>query len=142
LEKSPIASRKYQDVSKKEKLMEDFATVDWLTLYATYTLTSAVTAFRTSRDEQDTDHCGPICELPEDADLIVCGGGFSKRTVRVRYGDCDYYVFWRDLASAFRADHIKITAEQAGLLRLAEVVGKQGEAATVQMSGRSTTDRE
>jgi hypothetical protein len=121
--------------------MDDLPIVDWLTLYATYTLTSAVTAFRTYRDEQDTDHCGPICELPEGAALIVCGGGFNKRTVRVRYGDCDYCVFWRDLASASSDDQTKITGEQVALLRLSELVGRQGQA-TVEMSGRTSTDRE
>jgi hypothetical protein len=78
----------------------DTLPVEWLALNAVYTLTSAITAFRTSSQDHADDSGGPICELPESAEVRVCGRGFNKRTVNVRYGDCYYHVFWRDLASA------------------------------------------
>jgi hypothetical protein len=103
--------------------------VDWLRPNFIYTLANPITAFATSADEQDTDRSGPICEIPEGADLTVCGGGFSKRTVRVHYGDCHYCVFWRDLAFASRRAQMKSAARPMALLRLAEVVGTQDQAA-------------
>ena len=98
--------------------------VDWLKLDCVCTLTDAVTAFRTSQDDWDNDHhCGPICEIPNGVALSVCGGGgFSKRMARVRFGDCYYHVFGRDLASALISDPGKIREEQAGLVRLGEVM--------------------
>jgi hypothetical protein len=98
--------------------MNNLPVVDWLTLDTIYTLTDAVTAFWTSQDERDADRCGPICELPEGAELMVSGGGFSKRTVRVRYGDCEYYVLWRDLASA-KAEMPQFLADRSGCYGLA-----------------------
>jgi hypothetical protein len=121
--------------------MNNLPVVDWLTLDATYILTDAVTAFRTSHDERDVDRCGPICELPEGADLMVSGGGFSKRTVRVRYGDCEYYIFWRDLASAKSGD-AAISGGQIGLLRLSKMLEKEGQPMIVEMSGQTNKNNE
>jgi hypothetical protein len=121
--------------------MESLPAVDWLTLDCVCILTNAVTAFRTSQDERDNDdRCGLICEIPNGAALTVCGGGFSKRTVRVRFGDCYYHVFWRDLASALISDQDKTTEEQAGLFRLAEVVGRQSHGEAFEMSSQLSTD--
>ncbi|HTF62965.1 MAG TPA: hypothetical protein VK638_09665 [Edaphobacter sp.] len=122
--------------------MDTLPVVEWLTLNTVYTLTDAITAFRTSPDEHDSDGCGPICELPEGTDLKVCGGGFSKRTVKVRFGDCYYYVFWRDLASAVIGDQTAALDEQVGLLRLAEILENQAQAKTIEMSGRVNTNHE
>jgi hypothetical protein len=82
----------------------DTLPVEWLTLNTVYTLTSAITAFKTSQEDHQNDSGGPICELPEGAEVEVYGGGFNKRTVKVRYGDCYYHVFWRDLASTTTAE--------------------------------------
>jgi hypothetical protein len=120
----------------------DTLPVEWLTLNTVYTLTSAITAFRTSPDDYQDDSGGPICELPEGADLEVCGGGFNKRTVKVCYGDCYYHVFWRDLASATAAaDQTAAPGEQTGLHRLAAKLKDQDHAMIVEMSGRASTDR-
>jgi hypothetical protein len=119
--------------------MNDSPVVDWLTLDATYILTNAVTAFRTSHDERDVDRSGPICELPESAELMVSGGGFSKRTVRVRYGDCEYYVFWRDLASAKSGD-AAISDGQIGLLRLSKMLENEAQPMIVGESGQTNKD--
>jgi hypothetical protein len=117
--------------------MDTFPAIDWLTPNCVYTLTGAVTAFRASPDALAADRCGPICELPDGADLTVCGGGFNKRPVRVRYGDCDYYVFWRDLASASSLDQTEKAAEPMALLQLAEAVGRHGQAATVEVPSQT-----
>jgi hypothetical protein len=78
--------------------------VEWLKLNRTYRLTVALTAFAISPSKQNADRYGPVCELPEGADLEICGAGFSERTVKARYGDCYYHVYWRDLASATLCD--------------------------------------
>ena len=111
----------------------DVLPVEWLTLNSVYTLRSAITALRTSQEGHQDDSGGPVCQLPEGAELEVCGGGFNKRTVKSRYGDCYYHVFWRDLASA---------GEQMGLLRLAEMVKDQDQVKAVEVSGGAYTNRE
>jgi hypothetical protein len=121
--------------------MTHFPVVDWLAPDATYILTNAITAFSTSRDEPDTDRCGPICELPTGAELMVCGGGFSKRTVRVRYGDCECYVFWGDLASAKSGD-AAISGGQIGLLRLSKMLEKEAQPMIVEKSGQTNKNDE
>lgn len=120
--------------------MDSLPGVEWLTLNTIYRLTSDITAFAASPGGEDNDRSGPICELPEGADLEVCGGGFSKRTVKVRYGDCYYHVFWRDLASAITTNQTPPPMEQVGLLRLAEMVKDQDQAKTAEMSGRVGTN--
>jgi hypothetical protein len=104
--------------------MSDYPIVDWPIPEAIYTLAYAVTAFGTSQDEQDKERCGPLCELKEGADLMVCGVGFSERTVKVRYSDCEYYVFWQDLASAAYREDTTISDGQIGLLRLGQMLKK------------------
>jgi hypothetical protein len=73
---------------------------EWLEQGRTYILTGAIMAFTCLPGQHDAERFGPVCELPEGADLQVCGNGVSGRTVKVRFGDCYYFVFWRDLASA------------------------------------------
>jgi hypothetical protein len=107
--------------------MDTLPVVDWLTLNTIYTLASPITVFQTFAEE-DSDRCGPICELPEGADLQVCGRGFSKRAVKVQYGDSYYHVFWRDLESAAIGDQSATVDEQLGLLRLAEMLENQSHA--------------
>ena len=92
--------------------MNTLPVVEWLTLNSIYTLTSAITAFGIPPKAQDSDRCGPICELPEGAKLELCGGGFNKRTVMVRYGDGCYCVFWRDLSSASISNQTMTLEEQ------------------------------
>jgi hypothetical protein len=121
--------------------MDALPIVEWLMLNTIYTLTTNITAFEISPDEHENYHCGPICELPEGTALKVCGGGFSKRTVRVRYGDCYYYVFWRDLASAAVGDQAAPVDEQVGLLRLGEMIENQGQAKTVRTPDLVKVDR-
>ena len=120
----------------------DTLPVEWLTLNTLYTLTNAITAFRTSPDDHENDSGGPICELPEGVEVEVCGGGFNQRTVKIRYGDCYYHVFWHDLASATTAaEQTAYLSQQMGLHRLAEMVKDQDQAETVEMSGRASTYR-
>ena len=105
--------------------------IEWLTLNSVYTLTSAITAFRTSSADYKDDSGGPICELPEGAAVKVCGEGFNKRTVTVKYGEFYYHVYWRDLASAApAADQDSAAAQPVGLLRLADKLKNPGQALT------------
>ena len=117
----------------------DTLPVEWLTLNTLYTLTSAITVFRTFPEDHQDDSGGPICELPEGAEVEVCGGGFNKRTVKVRYGDCYYHAFWRDLASAHQTTP---PGKKISLLRLADMLKDQDQANTVEMAGLANTNRE
>jgi len=38
-----------------------------------------------------------ITQLPEGAELELCGEGFNERTVRVRWAEGFYFVFLQDL---------------------------------------------
>jgi hypothetical protein len=40
---------------------------------------------------------GMITQLPEGAELELCGEGFNERTVRVRWAEGFYFVFLQDL---------------------------------------------
>ena len=40
---------------------------------------------------------GMITQLPQGAQLHVCGRGFNERTVRVRWANGSYFVFLQDL---------------------------------------------
>jgi hypothetical protein len=70
----------------------------WLTPNHTYRLSEPATAFAIYPGTPEG--FGPLCELPAHADVEVCSDGFNDRTVKVRYGNCYYFVFWRDLATA------------------------------------------
>jgi hypothetical protein len=40
---------------------------------------------------------GMITQLPQNAELELCGEGFNERTVRVRWAEGFYFVFLQDL---------------------------------------------
>lgn len=40
---------------------------------------------------------GLVTQLPQSADLEICGDGFNDRTVKVRWHDSFYFVFRDDL---------------------------------------------
>jgi hypothetical protein len=40
---------------------------------------------------------GMITQLPQGAELELCGEGFNERTVRVRWAEGFYFVFLQDL---------------------------------------------
>jgi hypothetical protein len=117
--------------------METLPAVDWHKPNTVFTLTEAVTAFRTTSDECVNGAWGPICELPVGAALTLCGGGFNERTVRVCYSDCHYCVYWRDLALASRSNDPEISDEPVELLRLANTVGMQSAVPAVGMLGQA-----
>jgi hypothetical protein len=121
--------------------MNDYLDVDWLTPNAIYTLTNSVTAFHTSHDHQDVERGGPICELPEDAELILLGGGFNHRTVKVKYGYCEYFVYWRDLASA-KIGGAVTSGVQVGLIQLGKMIAGHGEHIAVESAEQLSTNRE
>ena len=48
-------------------------------------------------ESSDEPKLGMITQLPQGAQLHVCGRGFNERTVRVRWADGSYFVFLQDL---------------------------------------------
>jgi hypothetical protein len=82
----------------------------WFEPNRRYTLSRAITAFAVFPGHLNADRFGPVCELLPGVGLEICGNGFNDSTVRMRNGDCHYFVFWRDLAMAVPAD--KITREE------------------------------
>jgi hypothetical protein len=66
----------------------------------TCVLGSAITAFGASPDHTNPERFGSLSELPKGAVLEIRGDGFNDHTVRVRYDDRYFAVFYRDLASA------------------------------------------
>jgi hypothetical protein len=45
----------------------------------------------------DSGRLGPITQLPETAQVEICGDGFNDRTVKVRWNNSLYFVFREDL---------------------------------------------
>jgi hypothetical protein len=78
-----------------------------------YMLSSAITAFEVFTNHLHVERLGPVCELPKGADLEICGDGFNERTVRMRCGDGQYFVYWRDLDSARPAKTVESSEEEA-----------------------------
>jgi hypothetical protein len=88
--------------------------VECLKPHCRYRLTDAVTAFAFFTDNLGIERYGPVCELPEGANLEICGAGFNQRTVKARYGNCYYHVFSRDLAPAVCIDQAIDSEDPAG----------------------------
>jgi hypothetical protein len=69
----------------------------WVIPESRYRLSESIWAFEIAYSEEDPERFGPVCRLPEGADLEVCGDGFNDRTVKVRGGGRCYFVFLQDL---------------------------------------------
>ena len=65
-----------------------------------FCLAKNVAAIQVLPDEgRDTTRLGMITQLPQGAELAVCGKGFNERTVKVRWAGGMYFVFLQDLES-------------------------------------------
>ena len=47
--------------------------------------------------EDGRSRLGMVAQLPQNAQLEICGEGFDDRTVQVRWLNADYVVFRQDL---------------------------------------------
>jgi hypothetical protein len=64
----------------------------------TYVLSKNIRAIQiTPEGEGEQAGLGLIIQLPEGAELDVCGNGFDNRTAKVRCNDAFYFVFLEDL---------------------------------------------
>jgi hypothetical protein len=93
--------------------MNTFHIQRWVEPNCTYILSGAITAFEVFTNHLNAERLGPVCELPKGADLEICGDGFNESTVRMRYGDGHYFVYWRDLASSGPAKTGESSEEEA-----------------------------
>jgi hypothetical protein len=62
-----------------------------------YVLLNDITAIQVNMDEKGRARMGAVLRLPRDAELHLCGPGFSERTVKVAWQGAFYYVFEEDL---------------------------------------------
>jgi hypothetical protein len=60
-------------------------------------LPNNITAIQVNIDEKGRARMGAVVQLPRDAELAICGPGFSERTVKVACEGAFYYVFEEDL---------------------------------------------
>lgn len=63
------------------------------------TLWKDITAITSQPVQQGRQRCGLFVQIPEGTELVVCGDGFSERTVRVECQGCFYFVFTQDIDS-------------------------------------------
>lgn len=56
-----------------------------------------IAAIQIQHAEDGRSQLGVIAELPESAELDVCGEGFNARTVKVRWAGQYYFVFMQDI---------------------------------------------
>ncbi len=69
-----------------------------ISLERAYTLPKSVSAIQILPTEDgERTRLGLITQLPEGAEILMGGPGFSDRTVSVRCGGASYYVFLDDL---------------------------------------------
>jgi hypothetical protein len=93
----------------------------WFQPNRTYVLTTAITVFEVSSSRLSVERFGRVCELPEGADLEICGDGFNEHSTRARYRGGDYFVFWRDLALAVSPQTLSRRDDKATSFRPAAV---------------------
>jgi hypothetical protein len=62
-----------------------------------FTLSKPIAAINFYLTETGEARTGLIMQLPKDAAVEVCGGGFNDRTVAVRWKDSLYFVFLQDV---------------------------------------------
>jgi hypothetical protein len=62
-----------------------------------FTLSKPIAAINFHLTETGEPRTGLITQLPKDAAIEVCGGGFNDRTIAVRWKDSLYFVFLQDI---------------------------------------------
>jgi hypothetical protein len=84
----------------------------WVLPRSIYRLKNPITAFAFFPELRDMKGYGGVCELPEGANLEICGAGFSDQTVKARCENRYYHVFRRDLFIASMIDHSAIIYDE------------------------------
>lgn len=64
-----------------------------------YTLSRNISAIQVTSSIDGRAQLGTIMQLPEGAQLDVCGDGFNDRTVKVRWEGTFYFIFRQDIES-------------------------------------------
>jgi hypothetical protein len=64
----------------------------------TYTLSKSIAATEFACGKDGELYFGPLLSLPEGAEIECCGQGFNERTVKVRWHEKFYFVFFEELA--------------------------------------------
>ena len=68
------------------------------------TLRKTLAAIQIQPAEAGKEHQGIISQLPNGAEVHVCGEGFNTRTVKVAWGGQLYFVFLQDIETPARED--------------------------------------
>lgn len=61
------------------------------------TLSKVIAAINIRETEDGHTRMGLIAQLPQGAQLEICGEGFNERTVKVRWKNQFYFVFLQDV---------------------------------------------
>jgi hypothetical protein len=61
------------------------------------TLSKVIAAINIRETEDGHMRMGLISQLPQGAELQICGEGFNERTIKVRWGERLYFVFVQDI---------------------------------------------
>ena len=64
-----------------------------------FILAKPIAAINFSVSETGEARTGLLTQLPKDAAVELCGGGFNDRTVAVRWHNSFYFVFLQDIES-------------------------------------------
>lgn len=70
---------------------------DALSSASSYHLSNGIAVIRLVADESGGIHSAGLSELPEGADVALCGEGFNERTVLVRWQGDFFFVYRQDL---------------------------------------------
>ena len=66
-------------------------------IHPNVTRSNTVSALQVTYAEEGREEIGLLTQIPRNADLTICGPGFSQGTVRVRFNGLQYFVFREDL---------------------------------------------
>jgi len=70
---------------------------DYVPVPRTIILSKKIAAIGAALNEDGKIRMGVISQLPDGANLEVCGDGFNDRTIKVRWQEQFYFVFMQDV---------------------------------------------
>ena len=75
-----------------------------------YTLSRNVSAIQVTSSMDGRAQLGTIMQLPEGAQVEICGDGFNDQTVKVRCEGSFYFIFLEDIQASSQPHHRRARA--------------------------------